>query len=88
MKRDNISNETLADEILSAPKTDETASLQKTSTSNQLTAPEQTGVPENIEPSAPDADKVTTLRSRHSKLSNRTRSRLLIMRTSTNLLTA
>jgi len=61
MKRDNISNETLADKILSAPKMDDTASLQKTSTSNQLTAPEQTGIPENIKLSTPDADKVTSL---------------------------
>jgi ParB family chromosome partitioning protein len=61
MKRDNISNETLADEILSAPKIDDAANLQETATTKQLAAPVQTAAPEDIKPIAPDNDKVTSL---------------------------
>ena len=61
MKRDNISNETLADEILSAPKKDNSANLQEAATMKQLAVPVQNAAPESIKPSTPDTDKVTSL---------------------------
>jgi len=61
MMKDNIASETLAEEMLIAPKSDEAATLQETASSNKIAAPIQTTTPEHNMPDAPDADKVTLL---------------------------
>jgi len=61
MKKDNIARETLAEEILTAPKSGEATPLQEIATPERLTDLVQLTMPEHNKPDATDVDKVTLL---------------------------